>query len=144
MAKFDWQWQARPNGLTAKGMIVFGPASFDLLERLKAIDDSVQQAALQIVGFRYGIVVLGPLQYLPWCENGHYIGHDLEAPELWLPLHSMPNAPLDLLLAAFKKRFPAPFLLWPEPRQLIDLRRQFPIQSSVLTLLRQELEENAK
>lgn len=144
MAKFDWQWQNRQTRLAAKGLVVFGKACFDLLDRLGAIEERERQDGLQIIGFADGIVVLGAFDYLPWCEDGHYIGHDNEMPQLWLPLHLVPNAPLDLLMVALKRRYPVPFLLWPEPKKLVDLHRQFPIQPAVLALLRERLEGSLK
>lgn len=144
MAKFDWQWQNREKRLAAKGLVVFGEACFDLLERLEMIEDSERKEGLQIIGFANGLVVLGALDHLPWCDGGHYIGHDSYMPQLWLPLHLVPNAPLDLLMAALKRRYPVPVLLWPEPKKIIDLHRQFPIQSGVLSLLRERLEGSLK
>ncbi|MBI5501883.1 MAG: hypothetical protein HY907_16690 [Deltaproteobacteria bacterium] len=61
------------------------------------------------------LLVIGPAALLPWVDGASYLGRYAAAPLLYLPTALVPNAPLDLLVRAVRRRVPgdAPVALLP-------------------------------
>jgi len=75
-----------------------------------------------------GIVLVGPVEVLPWAPGIVYLAAHLEG-RLWLPVHAEPTLPLGWVLETFLQRMGSgsAVLCLPERRQLIALDELGPI-----------------
>jgi hypothetical protein len=120
-------------------MVVLASQAAAVLARLGARDDERLQR-LSAVATRDLLVIVGPEQELPWLDGARYCAPDPLAPELWLPTHTAPGMPLDLVQTALLRRVDSrPLLLWNAPEQILPLSAALPLSGTVLAWLDAQL-----
>ncbi|MES2295786.1 MAG: hypothetical protein V4582_02030 [Pseudomonadota bacterium] len=134
-------WMRRPSGaLVAAGMVASGGAARAVLAQLRGHEEA-QLAQLSVVATRDLLVLLGAAEHLPWSDGVSYCAPDPVHRTLWLPTHTMPAEPLDLVQANLLARgAPLPFLLWHLPEQVLPLEQPTTLDRAVLAWLEQELD----
>jgi len=134
------QWNARADrALDPAGLVACGPVAQRVLAVLR--ECSVEQLqGLSVVATRDTLVVLGSAAALPWVDGVRYCAPDATQRMLWLPTHSAPSLPLDLVLSNLIVRGArVPFLLWNEPEQVLPLDQSTPLNHARLDWLQREL-----
>lgn len=106
-------WAPRAEPLPIGGCTARGPAARALVDRLLALDDRAL-AALEGCATPERVVVFGPAAALPWVDGAVWLGQDPAAPSLWLPTHSAPGVPADLLARAVGRRVAGPVVVLPD------------------------------
>lgn len=127
------------NAPAPRGLVAQGAVARAVLARLQTLDDTHWQQ-LSASACRDFLVLLGPASLLPWVDGVRYCAPDAAAPGLWLPTHSQPALPADLLHAALVRRVQrAPVLLWHDPEQIFPLNEALPLTPDYLQWLNQVL-----
>jgi hypothetical protein len=138
MSPLHWNGRAE-RALDPAGLVACGPVAQRVLAVLR--ERSVEQLqGLSVVATRDMLVVLGSAAALPWVDGVRYCAPDPTQRMLWLPTHSVPGLPLDLVLSNLLARGARlPFLLWNEPEQVLSLDQSTPLNHARLDWLQREL-----
>lgn len=109
-----------------------GRAARALAERLLARDDAAL-AALSGVASPDRLLVVGPVEALPWVDGVVYLGRDPQAPSLLLPTALAPDAPPALLeRAVLGRALAAPVAVLADPPALASLAAARPLDRARL------------
>jgi hypothetical protein len=103
MMNFEIVWASRAQPLVPAGLVVFGSAARQLVQALSSRDDE-RLAPLRIAAGSTAVVLLGEAARLPWGDGVTYVGRHPDAATLYLPTHSEPRVPIDLLARAIGRR----------------------------------------
>ena len=134
------QWKEREaRAPDPAGLVACGPVAQCVLDVLRG-RSAEQLQAMSVVATRDMLVVMGSAAALPWVDGVRYCAPDGVQRMLWLPTHSVPALPLDLVLSNLIARGArVPFLLWNEPEQLLPLDQSTPLNHARLAWLEREL-----
>ncbi len=132
-------WQPRGTVPAPAGMVVPARQAGAVIALLgQRSDQRLRQLAA--VATRDLLVILGPEEELPWLDGVRYCAADPLAPDLWLPTHTAPALPLDLLQAALLRRADSrPLLLWHAPEHLLPLAAPLTLSGAALAWLDAQL-----
>ncbi|WP_343730885.1 hypothetical protein [Duganella sp.] len=132
-------WQPRISAPTPAGVVAKAALAGAVLTLLRQRDaDSLLR--LSAVATRDLLVILGPTAELPWLDGVRYCAPEACAPALWLPTHTAPALPLDLVQDALLRRADSrPVLLWHAPEHILPLSQALPLTTARLDWLSGEL-----
>lgn len=120
-----WNWKKNGIAVEPQGVIGFGNTRKKLAERL-LIESEESLSAIYAVSADECLIVFGNSSWLPWVPNINYICRSTEIPDLWLPTVSIPDIPHSLLLQKIQNDTDkTSVLIWPEPKLIIPLHRQY-------------------
>ncbi|UCE02189.1 MAG: hypothetical protein JSW67_13190 [Candidatus Latescibacterota bacterium] len=103
MMNFEIAWSARAQPLVPAGLVAFDSAARQLVRDLSSREGE-WLAPLRIAAGPTAVVVLGEAARLPWADGVTYVGRHPDASTLYLPTHSEPRVPIDLLARAIGRR----------------------------------------
>jgi hypothetical protein len=127
-----WHWLERSPALIPQAAVAWGEAAVRLRTRLGDMPIE-QQSRVSATANRDVLVMTGATNDLPWVDGIKYAAPSPEAPQLWLPTHSQPSVPCDLLaIALCRNQGRQPLLIWPSRSALLPLDRLLPVSSSLL------------
>jgi MoxR-vWA-beta-propeller ternary system domain bpX5 len=129
----DWNWKKTNDPCEIKGVIGFGNAKQYLAHRLLKESDKTL-SDIYAVSSSHFLLIFGEKTSLPWVKDIVYIKQSESAPDLWLPTVLEPDIPHVLLIKNVQKQLGNnPVLIWPNPKLLIPLNRQFLLNREILT-----------
>lgn len=132
-------WQPCTSHTAPAGLVVAAAQAASMLGLLQQRSEERLQH-LSAVATRDLLVLLGPEHELPWLDGVRYCAPAADAPELWLPTHTVPALPLDLVQSALLHRIDSrPLLLWHAPEQVLPLSSALPLSGALLAWLATEL-----
>jgi hypothetical protein len=130
-----WRWLERSPALEPQAAVAWGDVAVRLHARLSDMSRE-QQGRVSATANRDVLVMTGAMNDLPWVDGIEYAAPSPEAPQLWLPTHSRPNVPCDLLAQGFcRNQGRQPLLIWPNRSALLPLDRLLPVSSSLLACI---------
>lgn len=133
VAPMRWQWEPAPHGLVPQAAVAWGVDAPRLVDCLARMDGDRTRRLTGCCGASV-VVVMGPVDDLPWFDGVQYAAPSAAAPALWLPTLRHPALPHELLGRALAShhRGREPLLLWPSPDRVVPLDRQAPVGAAWL------------
>ncbi len=120
-----WVWKKRNITGEPQGLIGFGDTKIKLAKRLLAEQEDMLRT-IYAVSAPECLIIFGDKSWLPWVTNISYICRSIETPDLWLPTVSTPNISHSLLLQRIQNDTgKTSVLIWPDPKLVIPLNRQY-------------------
>jgi MoxR-vWA-beta-propeller ternary system domain bpX5 len=138
----SWDWFDRAEALRPQAVLAWGASALTLLERIEACSSDLQRRLLATAAPNF-LMITGAVQDLPWIDGVQYAAPSPEQARLWLPTHSSPAVPIDLLARVINAQSDRdPYLLWRSPPILLPLDRLLPVTPSLLNLVRQKWQDS--
>lgn len=97
-------------------------------------DASLQQLRFVVANDWQLLIILGPVEQLPWCENAVYLGAE-EDSGIYMPTVLKPSVPAALVEKALLKKLPGtrtPFAVLPALSAVVYVGESAPVSRTIL------------
>lgn len=134
-------WLVRDDAApTPTGLVATGSVAQRLLEHLNALPEN-DLYLFSVVATRDLLLLIGPSDKLPWIDGVRYCAPDPVAWSLWLPTHTHPQTPIDLVQSAVTARVKRmPVLLWHDPEMILPIDQANILTPPLLDWLMREMQ----